>query len=66
MGFGGIGIGSITLILVLIAVPVLVFGPVSKKAGFSRWWSLLLVVPLVNLIVIWVFAFMQWPAEESA
>ena len=66
MGFGGIGVGSLILILVMIAVPILIFGPVAKKAGFSRWWSLLLVIPLVNLIVIWVFSFMEWPVEKNA
>mgnify|MGYP005854129737 CR=1 FL=1 len=62
----GISIWQIIIILVLIAILVLVFGPVVKKAGFSRWWSLILLLPLINLIMIWVFAFMEWPAEKDA
>ena len=54
------------VILVVAVLLVLIFGAVVKKAGFSRWWSLLLVVPLVNLIMIWVFAFVEWPAEKKA
>lgn len=54
------------IILVMAVLLVLIFGIVVKKAGFSRWWSLLLVVPLVNLIMIWVFAFVEWPAEKNA
>jgi hypothetical protein len=62
----GISIWQLIIIAVLIVIPVLIFGPVVRKAGFSRWWSLLLAVPLINLIMIWVFAFMEWPAEKNA
>ena len=62
----GISIWQIIIILLLLAIPVLVFGPVAKKAGFSRWWSLTLVVPFVNVIMIWVFAFIEWPAAKGA
>jgi len=62
----GISIWQLIIIIVLIATPILVFGPVVKKAGFSRWWSLLLIVRVINLIMVWVFAFMEWPAEKNA
>ena len=63
----GIGIWQLIIFLIIIAIPtVLIFRPVVKKAGFSRWWSLLMFVPLINLIMVWVFAFMEWPAEKSA
>ncbi|HBX60952.1 MAG: hypothetical protein CMH17_11895 [Methylophaga sp.] len=61
----GISIWQLIIILVLIVIPVVIFGPVAKKAGFSRWWSLILIVPLINLIMVWVFAFMEWPAEKK-
>lgn len=35
-----------------------------RKAGFSGLWSLLLIVPLVNLVALWVFAFMTWPVDD--
>jgi len=63
----GIGIWQLIIFLIIIAIPtVLIFRPVVEKAGFSRWWSLLMFVPLINLIMVWVFAFMEWPAEKSA
>ena len=34
---------------------------ILHKAGYSGWWSLLMLVPLVNIIVIWLFAFAKWP-----
>ena len=31
------------------------------KAGLDGWWTLALLVPVVNIIMIWVFAFCRWP-----
>ena len=62
----GFSIWQLIIILFFVALVVLVYGPVIKKAGFSRWWSLILVLPLVNLIAIWVFAFVKWPSETNA
>lgn len=61
-----IDIWYVIVLVIVIAGIVLVFGSVAKKAGFSRWWSLLMIVPLINLIMVWVFAFMEWPAEKNA
>lgn len=49
--------------LALIAFFLWVCGRIARKAGFSGWWSLLMLVPLVNIAMIWVFAFVKWPAE---
>ena len=54
----------ITVVLV-IALPLVLFGPIAKRAGFSNWWSLLMMIPIFNIGVIWMFAFMQWPAEKK-
>ena len=43
-----------------------VFFRVFRKAGRSGWWTLLLIVPLVNIVMLWVFAFVRWPAVEAA
>jgi hypothetical protein len=64
----GIGFGE----LVLLALILCMFLPtiwasslVLKKAGFSRWWACLLLLPVVNLVAIWVFAFIRWPALSA-
>ncbi|QPK61520.1 hypothetical protein IVG45_11465 [Methylomonas sp. LL1] len=31
------------------------------KAGLDGWWALVLLVPVVNIVMIWVFAFSRWP-----
>jgi len=35
---------------------------ILNKAGYSGWWCILAFVPLLNLIMLWVFAFASWPS----
>ncbi|MCK9608324.1 MAG: hypothetical protein M0R33_17910 [Methylomonas sp.] len=34
---------------------------ILQKAGFDGRWTLILLVPVVNIIMIWIFAFSHWP-----
>jgi hypothetical protein len=65
MGLGGISIAQLITILLIILVPLFIFRPIAKKAGYSGWWALAMLIPLVNIIIIWVFAFSKWPAENA-
>ena len=50
-------------LLILMFFPVFVVPPfwtICKKAGFSPWFSLLFIVPWVNLIGLYVLAFSNW------
>jgi hypothetical protein len=38
---------------------------IAKRAGFSGAWALLAIVPLVNIVILWVFAYVKWPTERS-
>jgi hypothetical protein len=44
---------------------VAIFGRIVNRAGYSRWWLLTLLVPVLNLIMLWVFAFASWPVAAS-
>ena len=51
-------------VIVAIISPI-VLAPVAlilRRAGFSRWWSILWAIPVVNIIALWVFALVPWPA----
>ncbi len=55
--------------LIVMAVIIIPFWFICKKAGFSPWLSLLNLVPLGNLILLYVLAFAQWkvvPVPELA
>ncbi len=48
-----------------IVIVIIPFWKIYAKAGFSKWLSLLMVVPIVNLIVLYVVAFSTWPAHRG-
>jgi hypothetical protein len=48
--------------LVLGLLLIIPFWRLFSKAGFSGWWSLLMIVPVANLIALYVLAFSNWPA----
>ena len=56
--------GPIELVLIIVmgSVIVIPFWKIFSKAGFSGALSLLMLVPFVNLIMIFVLAFAAWPA----
>lgn len=37
-------------------------GMVAAKAGHSPLWALALLVPYLNVLVLWLFAYVEWPA----
>lgn len=37
---------------------------IIRKAGYSRWWILTILIPFVNLIMMYVFAFSTWPRDK--
>ena len=50
----------------LIALAAAAFGlwmnvRILHKAGFSGWWCLVVLLPIVNMIMIWIFAYIDWP-----
>ena len=56
------------IILVVLAIIIVPFWFICKKAGFSPWLSLLNIIPLGNLILIYVLAFSDWkviPAPQA-
>ncbi len=52
---------SLVVILVFVAIYLVPIVTILRKAGYSGWWCLMLFLPLVNLIMLWVFAFAKWP-----
>jgi amino acid transporter len=55
------------LIVVAVAIIffVLIYWRVAAKAGYNGALSLLMFVPLVNFIMVLIFAFSEWPIERK-
>lgn len=64
-------IGALELGFILFIIPIFIvlmivpYWKIFSKAGWSGAMSLLMLVPLANLIVLWVFAFSEWPALQN-
>ena len=53
------------LLIVVMVLPVWFFALTAKKAGYAPWWALLGLVPVLNVIVLYLFAYREWPALSS-
>lgn len=64
---GGMSIFHIFILLFYALLSGILFVPpmwrIVSKAGYSGAWSLLALVPVLNLLLLWVFAFSRWPNE---
>ena len=62
-GFGyGMGFNPLWM-LVIAALVVVPFWRICEKAGFNGALSLLVLVPLANLLFLYWLAFSEWPAR---
>ena len=54
------------VILVIALVMFLPYWRIFKKAGFAPALSLLMFVPLLNVIMLFFLAFAEWPALKKS
>lgn len=54
------------LFMLVLVVPALLFSRILPKAGYPAWWALLALVPGVNLIALYIFAFSEWVKPKSS
>jgi hypothetical protein len=47
--------------VLLVFIPAWIFSRTVTKAGFSGWWVLTTVFPPFGLLMLWLFAFSNWP-----
>lgn len=59
------GGGHSLWMLFMAVIMVVPFWRISQRAGYSGWLSLLILVPLVNLVYIYFLAFAPWPAQQG-
>ena len=52
--------------LAIFAFMIVLYWKIASKAGYPGAYSLLMLLPVVNLIIIILFAFTEWPVERAA
>lgn len=62
-GYFSFGHGLWMLVLALfLLVP---FWRICQRAGFSGWLSLLILVPMLNIALLYYLAFAEWPSNRE-
>ena len=51
----------LTVFLVLQAIPI---AKILGLVGFSKWWTIAFLIPIVSLVTLWIFASARWPAID--
>ncbi|WP_448190378.1 hypothetical protein [Azospirillum sp. sgz301742] len=57
---------GLSLISVVLVYAIVLGGWVLAKAGRSPLWVLLLLIPYVNVLAVWAFAYARWPFVDGA
>jgi ABC-type glycerol-3-phosphate transport system permease component len=52
----------LTIVLIAFAVPV---ARILRRLGFSRAWAILSLIPIANIIAVWVLAYSKWPSDRD-
>jgi hypothetical protein len=58
-------VAGLMVILVFLPIFVVPYWKIFSKAGFAGALSLLMIVPLVNLIVLYIVAFSEWKIKPG-
>ena len=60
----GYGPAHWVIFAVAIAAVLYPLGRILIRVGFSPFWCVLALIPVVNVIALWVLAFADWPGRE--
>jgi len=47
------------------AIFLIAYVKIISRAGYSGWWVLIMFVPVVNVVMLLVFAFKEWPIQRE-
>jgi uncharacterized membrane protein YhaH (DUF805 family) len=59
-------VAGLLAIFVFLPALILPYWKIFSKAGFSGWLALVMIVPLANLIVLYVVAFSEWKTPQRS
>lgn len=52
--------------LVLIGIALWCFARIVSRTGRSGWWAFAMVLPGINILLVWLFAYAPWPRFDYA
>jgi hypothetical protein len=68
-----LGVIDLVTLFIIVGLVSAIFGTVIlvpawrilTKIGYPGWYGFIFLVPVVNVIALWVFAFSTWPSQRS-
>lgn len=61
----GVFIGFGVFYLALLVAVAWAYVNIVRRAGYSGWWVLIGLVPIVNVVMFMIFAFKEWPVQRE-
>ena len=55
----------IPVAMIIIGIKILIFCKIFSKAGYSWALGLLMLVPIANIVMLFVLAFAEWPVQRE-
>ncbi|MCO7273733.1 DUF805 domain-containing protein [Cellulosimicrobium cellulans] len=55
------GTAALVLYVAVAVIFLIAYIRIIQKAGYSGWWILVGLVPILNVVMFLVFAFSRWP-----
>ena len=52
---------TIAAAMIYLVLPAALFWRILGKAGFPQWWAVAGLIPVLNVIALWLFAYTDWP-----
>ena len=62
---GGLSVYHILILTIVVAIYLVPIAKILGRAGWNPWLVLLWIVPFVNIVMLWVFAYGTWPALKD-
>lgn len=56
---------ALVFVVAILILAVIIWWRIFKKAGYHGAMGLLMFVPVINVIVLLVFAFREWPIQKK-
>ena len=62
---GGLSVFHIIILVAVVAAYLVPIARILGRAGWNRWLVILWAVPLLNIVMLWVFAYGEWPVLKD-
>ena len=60
----GYGLGHWLIFAASVAIFLYPIGRILGRIGLSPFWAILAVIPLANVVALWILAYIDWPERS--